>query len=75
MLGELLWTARDSKVPDNSRREVKRALWAGIATDALDIGSLLFGLATGTVNRAAASLVGGGACVFIALGAIGMRGA
>ncbi|KAF2193397.1 hypothetical protein K469DRAFT_712153 [Zopfia rhizophila CBS 207.26] len=74
VLGELLLTAEDKNGPDRGRREIKRALWAGIGTDAVDIASILVGVVTGTVGRIPAAIFGGGAVAFIGLGALGMRG-
>jgi hypothetical protein len=74
VIGELLLTAGDDKLPDGGRREIKRMLWANIGTDVVDVGSILIGLATGTVGRAPAAIFGGGAAAFVILGAIGMRG-
>ncbi|KAF2494541.1 hypothetical protein BU16DRAFT_527613 [Lophium mytilinum] len=71
VLAELLWTADGTQ---NDKRELKRALWAGLATDTLDLASCVFGLATGTLSKPAFGLLGGGAMVFMALGTIGLRG-
>jgi len=71
VLAELLWTADGTR---DGGRELKRALWANIATDALDVASCAFGFATGTMSRSAASLFGGGAMFFLALGVVGLRG-
>lgn len=70
VLGELLLTAdKDTK----DRKEVKRALWAGVSTDALDVGATVFALATGQLTRTGAGLFGGGATAFLLLGMIGLR--
>lgn len=74
VLGVLLLTAGDNKLPDGGRREVKRTLWAGIATDMLDTGIVFFGLAAGKSSRASAVTVSGGAVASIIVGAVGMRG-
>jgi hypothetical protein len=70
VLGELLLTA-DTKSKD--RTEVKRALWAGIATDALDIGATVFAIASGNLSKTGAGLFGGGATAFLLLGLVGLR--
>jgi hypothetical protein len=70
ILGELLLTA-DGTTKD--RKEVKRALWAGLATDALDIGATAFALASGQLGRTGAGLFGGGAAALFLLGVIGLR--
>ncbi|KAF2468518.1 uncharacterized protein BDR25DRAFT_344244 [Lindgomyces ingoldianus] len=74
VLGELLMTAEDENAHDGGRREIKRALWAGIGTDAIDIGAIAFGVATGTVGKLPGAIFAGGAVAFIGLGALGMRG-
>ncbi|KAF2802249.1 uncharacterized protein BDZ99DRAFT_207134 [Mytilinidion resinicola] len=71
VLAELLWTAEGTQ---SDKWELKRALWAGVAADTLDVASCAFGLATGALSRPAAGLFGGGATIFLALGAIGLRG-
>jgi hypothetical protein len=73
VLGELLWTA-EREGEHNDRRELKRALWAGVAADGLDIASCAYAVATGTLSRQAGALLGGGAVVFLVLGIVGLRG-
>jgi hypothetical protein len=73
-LAELLYTAEDKNSPNGGRREIKRALWAGIGCDVVDIASLAFGVATGTVGKAPAAIIGGGAVAFIGLAALSFRG-
>ncbi|KIW01359.1 uncharacterized protein PV09_07130 [Verruconis gallopava] len=70
VLGELLLTADGSQ---KDRKEVKRALWAGLAADALDIGSIVFAVASGQLSRTGAGLFGGGATAFVLLGVVGLR--
>ena len=73
-LGELLLTAEDKTSPTGGRREIKRALWANIGCDAVDICSVAFGLASGTIGRLPAALLGGPAAVAIGLGTLGLKG-
>jgi hypothetical protein len=73
-LAELLYTAEDKNSPTRGRREIRRSLWAGIGCDAVDILSLAYGVATGTVGKAPAAIIGGGAVAFIALAAVGLKG-
>lgn len=73
-LGELLFTAEDKDSPNGGRREIKRALLAGIGCDCVDVASIVFGVATGTVGKAPALIFAGGAAAFVGLGALGMRG-
>lgn len=74
VLGELLLTAEDKDAPDGGRREMKRAIWAGIAADAIDMGSLAYAVAKGHVGKPVGGLFGAGAVVFVGLGAWGLRG-
>jgi hypothetical protein len=73
-LAELLYTAEDKNSSNGGRREIIRSLWAGIGCDAVDIASLAFGVATGTVGKAPAVIIGGGAVAFIGLAAVSLRG-
>ncbi|ORY08447.1 hypothetical protein BCR34DRAFT_603533 [Clohesyomyces aquaticus] len=74
VLGELLFTAEDKTSHDGGRREIRRALWANMASDGIDVFSILFGVATGTMGKVPGSLLAGGAIAFLGLGALGMRG-
>lgn len=69
-VGELLLLA-DKK--DKERKELKRMLWANIAVDAVDAAACGYGLAVGTMSRAGAGLLGGGALLFLALGVTSLR--
>ena len=73
MLGELLFTAEDKSKPCGGMREIKRVLWANIGVDAVDIGSLAFGLATGVVGKMPALLFAGAATAGIGLGMLGLH--
>lgn len=74
VLGELLLTAEDKNTPGGGRREMRRALWTGIAADAIDVGSMAYAVAKGHVGKPTGGLFGAGAVVFIGLGAWGLRG-
>jgi hypothetical protein len=74
VLGELLLTAEDRSAPDGGRREMRRAIWTGIAADAVDIGSLAYAVAKGHAGKPTGALFGAGAVVFMGLGAMGLRG-
>lgn len=73
VLGELLLTAEDRNAPDGGRRELRRAIWAGMAADAIDIGSLVYAVAKGHVGKPTGGLFGAGAIVFMGLGAWGLK--
>jgi hypothetical protein len=73
-LGELLLTAQDKDAPDGGRREMRRAIWTGMAVDVIDIGSLAYAVAKGHALKSTGGLFGAGAVVFMGLGAWGLRG-
>jgi hypothetical protein len=54
-------------------REVSRALWTGVAADALDIGSLVYGIAMGQVGRTTGGLFSAAAIGALGLGIAGLR--
>lgn len=74
VLGELLITAEDKNSPTGGRREIKRALWANIGADTIDVCSVIFAVATGTMGKIPGVLFGGGAAVALGLGALGLKG-
>lgn len=74
VLGELLLTAQDKDAPDGGRREMRRAIWTGLAVDAIDIGSLVYAVVKGHALKSTGGLFGAGAVVFMGLGAWGLRG-
>lgn len=74
IFGELLVTAEDKGRDDGGRREIRRAIWAGIAADVVDIGSLVFGVAMGQVGKTTGGLLGACAVGALGLGALGLRG-
>lgn len=73
-LGELLITAEDKNSPNGGRREIRRALWAGLGCDVADLASMAFGLASGTVGRVPALLFAGCAASLIGLGSFSLKG-
>ncbi|KAH8725062.1 hypothetical protein GQ44DRAFT_236866 [Phaeosphaeriaceae sp. PMI808] len=72
VLGGLVITAEDGR--NGGRREMKRALWAGIIADVLDAGSLTWAVARGQVGTTPGGLMGVAVMGAIALGVIGLRG-
>lgn len=54
--------------------EMRRVLWAGIAADAVDIGSLAYAVAMGQIGRATGGLLGAAAIGALGLAAVGLRG-
>ena len=82
ILGGLVWTARaDDKAASKSaasqegnRRELRRALVAGILTDAVDLCSAVVGVLDGTLEGPAIGWVAGGAAAMLALGVVTLRG-
>ncbi|KAF2001889.1 hypothetical protein P154DRAFT_618968 [Amniculicola lignicola CBS 123094] len=73
-LGELLFTAEDKTGPDGGRREIKRALWANIATDTADVAAVAYAFAVGNMGRAPAAMLGGGGILYMLLGTVVLRG-
>lgn len=73
-MGELLLTAEDKDAPDGGKREMRRAIWTGLAADVIDIGSLAYAVAKGHAGKPTGGLFGAGAVVFIGLGTWGLRG-
>lgn len=55
-------------------REIRRALWAGIATDAVDIGSVALGFAMGHYGKTTGGLLGAAAAGSLLMGVMGLRG-
>ncbi|KAF2830570.1 hypothetical protein CC86DRAFT_163193 [Ophiobolus disseminans] len=74
VFGGLLITAEDKDSGDGGRREMRRAIWAGIAVDAVDIASLAFGVAVGQIGNATGGLLGAAAVGALGLGAVGLGG-
>lgn len=74
VLGDLLLTGEDKHAHDGGRREMRRAIWSGMAVDVVDVGSLVYAVAKGHVGKATGGLFGAGALFFIGLGAWGLRG-
>ncbi|OAL53959.1 hypothetical protein IQ07DRAFT_640976 [Pyrenochaeta sp. DS3sAY3a] len=74
VMGELLITAEDKKSPDGDRREIRRAIWTGIAVDTVDIGSVAYAVAMGHVGKTTGGLLGAAALGAIGLAAVGLRG-
>tara|TARA_R110002003_G_scaffold70_26_gene6560 strand:- start:11979 stop:12167 length:189 start_codon:yes stop_codon:yes gene_type:complete len=54
-------------------REIRRAIWAGIAADVVDLGAIVFGVAMGQVGRTTGVLLGAAAVGAIGLGTVGLR--
>ena len=74
VLGELLYTAENKHAADGGRREMKRALWRNIVSDATDICSIGFAVATGSMERLPAALLSSGAATGVVLGTLALRG-
>ncbi|CAI6318683.1 unnamed protein product [Periconia digitata] len=73
VLGAQLYTAADGTAPDGGRRETRRALWAGIAADALDMCSVAAAVRGGYLGMGPAGLLWGGALVGVGMGWMGLR--
>lgn len=73
MLGELLITAEDKQSPTQGRREVKRALWANMISDSVDVVSISYAFATSTLALGPTALLGGAGGSALLLGAVAMK--
>ncbi|KAK3300664.1 uncharacterized protein B0H64DRAFT_20278 [Chaetomium fimeti] len=74
LVGALLFSAEDKGTGDGGRRAIRRAVWAGIIADAVDIGSLTFGFIMGEVGKPMAGIIGTAAVGAISLAALILRG-
>lgn len=57
-----------------SGREMRRAIWAGVAFDVVDIASVAFGVALGQIGKATGGLLGAAAVASIGVAAVGLKG-
>lgn len=73
-LGQLLFSAGDASSADAGSKEIKRALWAGLVADGLDVATALFEVGTGNMEVVPAAALGGVGVVFLGLGMLGLRG-
>lgn len=84
VIGELLWTVRpefsSTRSPGSGieadrvrdRQELRRILWANVATDTLDVVVTGAAVATRAIPKTAGLAVGGGAAAFLAMGLVGL---
>ena len=72
-LGGVLLAANNSVNQPGGKREVKRALHAGLLIDVLDVGATTYGFATGQVGKLGAGMFGSVAAGCAVLGLIGLR--
>lgn len=70
--GKLATRARECEL--TTSRETRRALWAGVATDAIDIGSVAFGFAMGHYGKTTGGLLGAVAVASLAMGVTALKG-
>jgi hypothetical protein len=56
-----------------ARDNLRRALWAGIVVDSIDVGCCLLGEMTGTISWEAAGVFGAGAAAFIGMAVLALR--
>jgi hypothetical protein len=81
VIGELLWTVRPRSgewtkslaAAHAEQKELKRILWANVATDGLDLACIAFALSKGALSKPAAACVGGGAATFLVMGLIALK--
>jgi hypothetical protein len=74
LFGQQLYTAESQTQPDGGKREIKRALWAGIMADAVDMCSIAIAYSSGTLSAFPASLLMSGAVSGIGMGFLGLNG-
>jgi hypothetical protein len=55
-------------------REIRRAIWAGLAMDLVDMGSIALSIGMGTVGKTTGVLLWAAALGTIGLGTLGLRG-
>ncbi|KAF2642830.1 hypothetical protein P280DRAFT_468141 [Massarina eburnea CBS 473.64] len=72
-IGGLLATADDKNLPDGGRREIKKALWASMGKDAIDVCSVAVALTGGHMGKLPSAMLAGGAAVGIGMGFLGLR--
>lgn len=73
-----IWGARDAVLGGllfaaSTEETTRAALYAGLATDTLDIAAVAFGLLDGSVGARTAVILGGGAVTFVGLGLVGLK--
>jgi hypothetical protein len=73
-LGWLLASAGDKSAPDGGKTETRRAIWAGMVADAIDIGSLVYAVTIGHLGVTTAVAFGAAAINATVLGVWGLRG-
>jgi hypothetical protein len=74
VLGALLVTAEDKKIPSGGRRELRRTLWANIAADSTDVISIFLSIVQGNLGSLPAVALGGGAGIFLIMEGMAMWG-
>lgn len=72
-IGGLLVAANGSVHDVGGQREIKRALYAGLAVDLMDIGATTYAFATGQLGQFGAGMFGSAAAGCAVLGIIGLR--
>jgi hypothetical protein len=74
VIGELTWFVRPRPSHGQSERgELRRVIYANMATDTLDLACLAFAAYKGAIPRPAAGIIGGGAAAFLGMGLLALR--
>lgn len=71
LLPARIYTRKDT---DTMNSELRRIVLASMAVDAVDLGSLMYGLAMGQVGKSTGWLLGAGAAGAFGLGALALIG-
>jgi hypothetical protein len=81
VLAELLWFVRPKSGDKNTmspktveeRRELRRILWANVATDSIDMAIVAYAASQGAIGKPAAVCFAAGATSALVLGLLGLR--
>jgi hypothetical protein len=70
-IGLLLWSAENDR--QKQTKELKRALWAGVAVDAMDVVCCTYAFATGQLDSIGFGMLSGAAVSLVAIGLLTMQ--
>jgi hypothetical protein len=81
VIGELTWFARpkynkatqSTAQTESEKHELRRILWANVATDSLDLAVLAFVASKGAISKPAAGIIAGGAIAGLILAGLGLE--
>ncbi|PVI05067.1 hypothetical protein DM02DRAFT_650992 [Periconia macrospinosa] len=73
ILGDLLYTAEDKTAADGGKREMRRALWGGMAADLFDAGVVVAAVSGGYLRKGPGSFFIGGVMVAVGQAVWGLK--